>query len=111
MKLKTHADINNLTPALWFALGAADATRRNLGYSPLVVTSGNDSKHRTDSYHYSNQAVDLRTHDLTPIGRELWTEELRSHLVRLGYVVLDEGDHIHIHHPDPDPHRTLERTI
>jgi hypothetical protein len=33
----------------------------------LVITSGNDGEHAIGSLHYKNAAVDLRSHDITPV--------------------------------------------
>jgi hypothetical protein len=35
--------------------------------TPLVVTSGNDGAHASGSAHYRNEAVDIRSHDISPV--------------------------------------------
>jgi hypothetical protein len=89
------------TPAVvTIAAAAVNAKNALLLQSDTVVTSGNDSHHMKGSRHYSDQALDLRTRDLTPAQIQAWAVEIRRRL-GAGYDVVVESDHIHVEH---DPH-------
>lgn len=63
------------------------------GFTP-TVTSANDSKHRTNSLHYTDLALDFRTKDLPPGVAGGIASQLQTSL-GLGYDVVMEKDHIH----------------
>ena len=42
----------------------------------ITITSGNDSAHLPNSRHYTNEAVDLRAHNVKPERREWFREHL-----------------------------------
>ena len=98
MKIKPGANIEHSTPAMVHAREVTERAFNDEDYI-LVVTSGNDGKHKEDSLHYENNAEDYRTRhirgEIIPrivarIKKELGTN----------YDVLFEGDHLHIEH-DP----------
>lgn len=98
--------IQDLVPEMWRAVSAFAHTLRDFGGSHVVITSGNDSQHMPNSYHYDNRAVDLRIWEITDPGLRHtdrtydFTSVLR---VRLGpeYDVLLKPTHIHIE-PSPE---------
>ncbi len=66
----------------------------------LVITSANDSTHKTNSKHYSNEALDVRSKTFKPEARELFICALARELGG-AFTVLYEGDgtpnaHIHV---------------
>jgi len=64
------------------------------------MTSIEDSVDRiSGSLHYSGNAIDLRTRDLSNNQRQCTTERLRDALGS-DYDVINEGDHIHVEY-DP----------
>jgi len=61
----------------------------------LVITSARDGQHMKGSKHYTGDAVDLRTRDLTKQEqKDLW-QNLVNYLGPKFDVVL-ESDHIHV---------------
>ena len=64
-----------------------------------IITSGRDGKHMKNSKHYTGEAIDLRTRDLT---RGKATRLLKALRDKLGnkYDVILETDHIHLEY-DP----------
>ena len=79
----------------------------------LVMTSGNDSIHEgpsrvydpnktppSDSLHYQNRAVDLRSHDLPAEGKAALLDWVRSHLAPSVTMILEAGgtqeEHFHL---------------
>jgi hypothetical protein len=65
----------------------------------LTITSGTDGKHMPGSKHYTGEALDIRTSNLTRTNRERVLVALKG---RLGpqYDVVLEKDHIHVEY-DP----------
>lgn len=60
-----------------------------------VITSGNDSKHGTKSYHYKDRALDIRFWNIPADKREQVATEIRAELP-VYYDVVVEADHYHI---------------
>ena len=90
---------NTVKPEALVILSAAANTASELSIS-ITVTSGNDSKHKTDSRHYTNQAIDLRSKDMS---KTIKTQFITKMQERLGdkYLVLLESEgklneHIHV---------------
>lgn len=81
-------------------IAAAHNARELLGLSgPTYVTSMNDSVHMRGSKHYTDNAVDFRTRDLTAADVQRWAAYIRTRLGK-GYDVLIEKDHLHIEYDD-----------
>lgn len=61
----------------------------------IVVTSGTDGKHMQRSKHYSGEALDLRTSNLTKEQIQGLMQELKK---RLGtnYDIVLESSHLHV---------------
>ncbi len=59
----------------------------------ITITSANDGKHMTNSLHYKNNAVDLRTRDMKNAKVCGW--EIKQYLGKDFDVIL-EKDHLHI---------------
>lgn len=71
VEVKTSVRFKRFTPAMLRMLVALqDLTRSNGGIVPdvLVITSANDSNHAKDSRHYTDEALDLRTHNFANAG-------------------------------------------
>ena len=65
----------------------------------MTITSGNDGVHKKNSKHYNNEAVDIRTRDMSEQNKvltQLWIKKWLG----LNYDVILESDHIHIEY-DP----------
>lgn len=72
----------------------------------MLVTSGNDSRHRDGSAHYKDGALDFRTKHLTPAEKHWLRDKVAERLGPLYDVILeDEGgpnEHLHV---ERDPAR------
>ena len=97
MKLKPGVNPFGLKPELLLALMVAESVWTQSGVE-LVVTSLNDGKHSKTSLHYAGCAADIRTNNITEIGKKEWlVEQLRFCLGQNpDYDVILEIDHIHI---------------
>jgi hypothetical protein len=66
----------------------------------IVITSANDSTHKANSKHYSNEALDVRSKTMSADTRSLFIDALRKEL-GAAFTVLYEYDgtpnaHLHI---------------
>jgi hypothetical protein len=95
--------LKRLTPALKTILDVLYALDGSAAWFPpdLVVTSVNDSKHRSGSRHYVDEAVDVRSHNFASQGDRISFRELLANRLGPRFTVLleDEGlpnEHFHI---------------
>lgn len=87
-----------LTPEM--AAGAEIAEEAYQRFLELTVTSTTDGVHRSDSRHYSGNAIDLRTRHLTRKAARDLAEALKKTLSPDFDVVL-EPTHLHVEY-DPE---------
>lgn len=90
-----------VVPKTVIIAAAAINTANVLGLAgDLFVTSGNDSVHMRGSKHYTDEALDLRTHNLTPAEKHLFKTTIQTRLGKDYDVILeDEGgpnEHLHV---------------
>lgn len=89
--------LHNVTANAWTIVSAAARVWQRHGLLSLTITSARDGAHIPSSFHYTGNAIDLRSRDLPDsigMAGELTTE--------LGpdYDVILEKDHIHVeYHP------------
>lgn len=104
MKLKDGVIIVGMSPQVVLAIMAAQDVYREYN-TELVITSGFDGHHASNSKHYVGNAVDIRTHNLPnpKVDGQAIANRLDGDLGR-DFDVLFEGDHIHIEY---DPRRPL----
>jgi len=102
MNAKHNVSLLNLTPQCWYAIAVADNYHRAIFGQPITITSARDGHHMNQSKHYSGEAFDFRTRDLTTPQRQSLHTTLKADLAQLGFDVLDEITHIHIEY-DPGP--------
>jgi len=99
MLQKLGVNITLLHPKLRNVLDKIDKVFLEHAKREAIITSGNDSRHSPNSFHYKNRAIDLRTRDLssTVIGK-IYFDLVRE----LGneFDVVREINHIHIEY-DP----------
>lgn len=110
MQIKLEVNQSKTSPAIWYALGAAEVIHLRMFGKPITVTSMNDGEHMNGSLHYQGLAADLRTHDIRAEERALFRTQLLKALFSLGFDVLDEQTHIHIEY-DPKNKRQLFNTL
>jgi hypothetical protein len=92
MLLKDQAvQHDGLTVEMYFALGVADALKKQMFGKDLVVTSLLDGTHNPGSLHPLGKAADLRTLDLTVDERIRWHTVLKAALSPMGFDVVWEG--------------------
>lgn len=68
---------------------------------PLIITSGSDGKHATDSLHYQHRAVDLRTLDIAGPSGDLFAAIIIYFSSMYTAALFDErevpgGPHFHL---------------
>jgi hypothetical protein len=81
-------------------LAAVSNAATIIGILTTIVTSGNDSVHMKGSKHYTDEALDFRTHDLLPAEKDDLCA-LALHRLGEGYqgFIEDRGgpnEHLHI---------------
>lgn len=97
---KPSARLRRLTPALKRMLDVLCELDGSQSWLPpdLVITSINDSQHGVGSRHYTDEAMDLRTHDVA--DRHAFHALLAERLgPRFTVLLEDEGqpnEHVHI---------------
>jgi hypothetical protein len=89
---------SGVTPRNLVIAAAVANTAQILGLE-LTITSGTDGKHKRGSKHYSGEALDVRTRNLTKANVKRVVDMLAARLGR-GYDVVLETDHIHVEY-DP----------
>lgn len=107
IKVKPGANTSGLGSEITSTYPIVDeAIRNNSSYSEGVITSGNDSKHKRNSKHYSDEAIDIRGKIFPDKTMKDIADEIQR---KLGpdYDVIPEffpknpaNDHIHIEY-DP----------
>ena len=103
--LKDGVRINgaHFYPEIVKILDAARDTAPKMERGAVWVTSANDSRHGDDSFHYKNQAFDIRIYNIAGdihYEAKRWAERLQQALGS-NYDVVYELDHIHVEY-DPD---------
>jgi hypothetical protein len=98
-------NVANLVPELTTALAKIGRLHLDLFNKPLIITSGNDGKHKTGSKHYANKAVDLRMVDKDAEEQALFVDVLMYMDTVLKIMLFDErqepgSDHVHIETAD-----------
>jgi hypothetical protein len=98
MKLKHSVKLTDLKPQTVLAMQVAAEVYREAG-AEFVITSVNDSKHMTNSLHYSGYAFDCRIWTLEEDMRQPVANDIGAALGEDFDVVL-ESDHLHLEwHP------------
>ncbi len=94
LSIKLGVRVFGLRPEILLAILVAEGIWREFG-ADLVLTAGIDGAHVEGSFHYSGNAIDLRTNNL-PTDKT--GEVLKCLSQRLGedYFAQFESDHIHI---------------
>lgn len=67
----------------------------------VTVTSGDDGQHMKGSKHYTGEALDFRTNDLTPMNVQAFMRRLQLHLDQ-DYQLVLEVDHLHVEYDPKD---------
>ena len=72
MRLKPGVRLLGIKPETWAIVLAAEPIWRDHGVPTLWITSAVDGVHMRASEHYAGLALDLRTHELRALGKEVW---------------------------------------
>ena len=101
LKLKTGISLRALSPQMVLAtLGFIEPTFRKYGYD-AVITSGNDSTHKSGSLHYAGKALDFRLNNLKPEDRIKVVGEI-------AVILGDDFDVLHESEGNPNEHMHVE---
>ena len=84
-----------LTPSILSIETVVDQTFQMIAGRDAIVTYSTNGRHIVGSFHYSGNAVDLRTRDLSSSDLALATTLLGQALGKR-FDVLNKGDHLHI---------------
>ena len=85
-----------LCPRSVIIVAAVHNARVRCGFEgDTLVTSMNDSLHMQGSKHYTDEAADFRTRDLTQTQVNEWAVMCRTRLGK-GYQVIIEKNHLHV---------------
>jgi len=96
--VKQGVIFKRITYPIYRVLGILFDVSNMLG-KQMVITSANDSKHKENSLHYKDLAIDIRIRHLEQDEIQLVLNYLRKKLGE-DYDVILESDHIHIEY-DP----------
>lgn len=96
IKIKPGVEMHGINIVMRNALVEAASIWQDHG-QVLVVTSVTESVHSPGSYHYYGYALDFRVFYFSQKESLTVYHELRAALTSR-YVVLHEGDHIHVHY-------------
>jgi len=91
-----------LTDEITSQENVVDSVFDSIAGRDAILTFTTNGTHSPGSFHYSGNAGDLRTRDLSDEQRRRITEMLRDSLGP-NYDVLNEGDHIHFEYDPPTP--------
>jgi LysM repeat protein len=92
--------ISNLDANMAPVIAAVATAARRLGLPNPVITSGNDSRHRDGSLHYSNRALDFRGNNITVAQGERLEQEVRAILgdrYDIDFEVFSNRSNNHLH--------------
>ena len=98
-ELKGKVSVNTLKDPLkgnLWKISMACKLMNGINYT-MTITSTNDGVHKKNSKHYTDEAIDIRTRDMT--NRE-GTKNMIHHILGKDYDVILKDTHIHIEH-DP----------
>jgi hypothetical protein len=101
-KKNDNVKIDKLDAKIFDKLSDVKATFTEKGHTgDVVITSGNDSTHGSDSLHYTDKAIDIRTNFMTDTQQQTLADALQVKLGD-GVTVISEhfenstSNHIHI---------------
>jgi hypothetical protein len=93
MQIKPGVQLGN---RLWGAAIKIEAAQHIVAPdTDCVITSRFEGKHRVGSLHYSGDALDFRTRDLSSAQQHIWVALIEESLGKHWDVVL-EDDHLHV---------------
>jgi len=105
--VKSSANIDNLSPQIVDTLDDVVAAWAANGGPTPVITSGNDGRHSNGSLHFSDQAIDLRTNNISDSLSAIIAADLQTRLGNDYDVIFERfpgnpsNDHIHVEY-DPN---------
>jgi len=109
MILKPNVNIENLVPVIKEKLDSLDDLYKSMR-EELVLSSGNDGKHKKGSKHYTDEAIDIRIKNIPEITIQRYILFLKSiekifQDVPFDVLISTNPPHIHIEF-DPKPDKT-----
>jgi RHS repeat-associated protein len=100
-KKSDSVKIDNLDSKISDKLTDIKTVFNDKGVSKVVITSGNDGKHGTNSLHYTDKAIDLRTNSLTDTKQQELADAVQTKVGDELQVISEHfetksNNHIHI---------------
>ena len=102
VQVKPGARIAELDGRMQPVVNAVAAAAERLGLPTPVITSGNDSRHKPDSRHYDNQAIDFRGNNISIASGKKLERAVQRELgdgFRVEYEVFPKdpsNNHLHV---------------
>ena len=102
VQVKPGARIAELDGRMQPVVDAVAAAAERLGFPTPVITSGNDSRHKPDSRHYVNQAIDFRGNNISIASGKKLERAVQRELgdgFRVEYEVFPKdpsNNHLHV---------------
>jgi len=108
VSMKPSVRISKLAPQMALALSIVVECFRDLGINEVVITSGEDSRHKPGSKHYTGNALDFRTHHVPRMLLKALVLNIKEALSPDFDVLLESQDepneHLHVEFdPKPQP--------
>lgn len=100
MLVKLGVDVSKLRPEIRRTLKKVERVFVESGYGEAVITDTDGTGHSPSSYHYANQAYDVRLPTMEVQRLNSLLQGLKS-ACGLDYDVVLEGNHFHVEY-DPD---------
>lgn len=76
----------------------------NTLFPGLVITSGNDARHKPNSAHYDNEAIDIGANSSNKEAFNMLRQNKEYFKRKHGIYILDEGNHLHISKSSKNKH-------
>jgi len=92
---KDGVDAKDMSKEITKAFDTIDKIHREHAGRDATITSVRDGEHKEGSKHYSGEAIDLRTRDLSKEKANKIARDIQTQLGR-DYDVVSEHNHIHV---------------
>ena len=108
LKAKSTVNLKECGFEIGYAARIIEVIYKSYGVE-CILTSGDDSKHSSNSLHYKGNAIDIRTKNIPANSLLLLiVGDIKRELEILGFDVVFEGDHLHVEYDPKANEKFLE---